>query len=221
MHSELQAELLQKLRKRIPVLGDRRLEEAIAEKGQLMTLKAGTVLMDYGQFIRQVPIVLEGVIKVTTQSEDGSDMLLYYLSGGNTCPTAFTCCMAEKQSNIKAIVEEDAEIISLPVNYIDDWIREFPTWKNFIMQSYSVRFNELLATIDAIAFSQIDERLIKYLAKKAELTGQKVILTTHQQIADDLHASREAISRLLKKMETMDYIELGRNKITIKKLPKS
>lgn len=219
MYTEEKTELLHKLRKKIPVLGDRKLEEALLEKGQLMHLAAGEILMDYGQYIRQIPIVLEGVIKVMTPAEDGTDMLLYYLSGGDTCPTAFTCCMVQKQSNIKAVVEEDVEFISLPIQYVDEWIREFPTWKNFVMHSYSVRFNELLATIDAIAFSNIDERLVKYLSKKQELLGQSLISTTHQQIASDLHTSREAISRLLKKMENLGYIELGRNKITIIKLP--
>ncbi len=212
-------ELVNRLKDQLPVLGDRRLIEAIAEKGQLMQLKAGSTLMDYGQYIKQIPIVLDGVIKVMTQSEDGADMLLYYLSGGNTCPTAFTCCMVDKQSNIKAIVEEDAEIISLPVHYIDEWIKEFPTWKNFVMHSYNVRFNEMLATIDAIAFSKVDERLLKYLTKKQELTGKNEIVITHKDIATDLNASREAISRLLKKMEKMGYIELGRNRIKMINLP--
>jgi len=212
-------ELLKKIRNKIPVLKDRRLEEAIAERGKIMKLETGTVLMNYGEYIRTIPIVLEGVIKVMTQSEDGSDMLLYYLSGGNTCPTAFTCCMVAKKSDIKAVVEEDAEIIALPVKYIDEWIREFPTWKNFVMHSYNVRFSEMLETIDDIAFSKVDERLLKYLAKKQELTGKDELHITHKQIAGDLHTSREAISRLLKKMENMAYVELGRNRIQIINLP--
>ena len=216
----MNTELLSKIRKRLPILSDRRLVEAIAEEGTLMQLKAGSLLMDYNQNIRLIPIVLDGLIKIMGQGDDGDDILLYYLSGGSTCPTAFTCCMTNKQSEIRALVEEDAEIIALPTRYIDEWLLKFPTWKNFVMNSYNVRFKELLATIDAIAFSKIDERLIKYLAKKMELTKQILIKTTHQQIANDLHTSREAISRLLKKMETMGYIELGRNKITIKNLPK-
>jgi len=212
-------ELLSKIRKNLPIISDRRLEEAIAEQGKLQHLKAGTVLMDYDQNIRYIPIVLEGLIKVMTQGEDGDDILLYYLSGGSTCPTAFTCCMANKQSEIKAIVEEDSEVIALPTRFIDEWMLEFPTWKNFIMNSYSIRFKELLGTIDDIAFSKIDDRLVKYLTKKSKLTSQHLIQTTHQQIANDLHTSREAISRLLKKMEKMGYIKLGRNKITIVDLP--
>jgi CRP/FNR family transcriptional regulator len=212
-------ELLSKIRKNLPIISDRKLEEAIAEHGELQQLKAGTILMDYNQNIRHIPIVLHGLIKVMTQGEDGDDILLYYLSGGSTCPTAFTCCMANKQSEIKAIVEEDSEIIVLPTRFIDEWMVQFPSWKNFIMNSYSIRFKELLGTIDDIAFSKIDDRLVKYLAKKSALINQRLIQTTHQQIANDLHTSREAISRLLKKMEKMGYLKLGRNKITIIKLP--
>lgn len=207
------------IRRQIPVLGDRNLEDAIVEHGSLMTIESGEILMDYGQFIRNIPIVLDGVIKVMKMGDDGQDMLLYYLSGGSTCPTAFTCCLVDKKSEIKAIVEETATIISLPVNYIDDWIREFPTWKNFIMHSYNVRFQELLNIIDEIAFNNIDQRLIKYLDKKLELTGKKELKITHKEIASDLNSSREAISRLLKKIEKSGHIKLGRNKIFIHSLP--
>ncbi len=208
-------ELLKIIKQKIPILSDRKLEEAIAEEGQLMTITANSVLMDYGQYIKYIPIVLSGIVKVTTQNKEGKDMLLYYLSGGNTCPTAFTCCMIDKKSDIKAIVEEDAEILSLPIHCIDDWIRKYPTWKNFIMHSYQIRFEELLGTIDDIAFSKIDERLLKYIAKKQKLTGKDTLLITHKEIAKDLHTSREAISRLLKKMENIGLVTLSRNQIKI------
>lgn len=212
-----QLSLQQTLATKLPMLRDRVLLEKIAEAGQLMTLKQGTTILDYGQYIKIVPIILNGVIKVTQQGEDG-DILLYYLSSGSTCPTAFTCCMIDKTSEIRAIADEDTEILAIPIKYIDEWSRDHIEWKNFIMHSYSVRFKELLATIDAIAFAQLDQRLIKYLAKKQELSNKHEFSITHKQIAQDLNTTREAISRLLKKMEQMGNLELGRNRITIKHL---
>ena len=186
-----------KLRSKLPI-SDRQLIEKIAEAGQLMSLKQGTMILDYGQYIKLVPIVLNGVIKITQQGKDG-DILLYYITEGSTCPTAFTCCMLNKRSEIRAVAEEDTDIIAIPIRYIDEWISEHVEWKNFVMNSYNMRFNELLSTIEDIAFSRLDERLVNYLKKKVEITGKQAFHIKHKQIAEDLNTTREAISRLLKK----------------------
>lgn len=212
-----QQTLQSRLRAELPMIQDRVLLDKIAAVGQVMQLKQGTVILDYQQNIRLVPIVLDGIIKVTQKGEEG-DILLYYLAQGSTCPTAFTCCMMDKTSDIKAVAEEDAEILAIPIKYIDEWSRDHIEWKNFIMYSYNIRFKELLSTIDAIAFAQLDQRLIKYLAKKIELTQKKEFQITHKQIALDLNTTREAVSRLLKKMEQMGLVKLGRNRISIKHL---
>jgi CRP/FNR family transcriptional regulator, anaerobic regulatory protein len=213
-------ELINRIKKLLPVLSDRRLVEAIIDQGQHMVLKEGQQMMDYGQTIRFIPIVLNGLIKIMSQGDEGKDIFLYYLSDGNTCPSAFSCCINTTLSDIKAIVvEEGTEIIALPSQVLKDWMIEFPTWKNFVMSSFHYRFKELLQVVDEIAYSKIDERLVKYLTKKSKLTGQLNIQTTHQQIANDLNSSREAISRLLKKMENMNYLKLSRNMITIIELP--
>lgn len=207
-------DLYKTVQENLPSIRDRDLLKKIAEAGQLMSLKHGTVILDYGQYIKLVPIVLNGVVKVTQEGENG-DILLYYLTGGNTCPTAFTCCMADKTSEIRAIAEEDTDILAIPVKYIDEWSRDHVEWKNFIMNSYSIRFKELLSTIDAIAFSQLDVRLTKYLAKKVEVSNKNEFKITHKQIAMDLNTTREAISRLLKKMEQLGNLELSRNHIHV------
>lgn len=206
--------LQNKLRAELPMIQDRVLLDKMVEVGQIMQLKRGTVILDYEQNIRLVPIVLDGVIKVTQQGEEG-DILLYYLAHGSTCPTAFTCCMMNKTSDIKAVAEEDSKIFAIPIRYIDEWSRDHLEWKNFIMYSYNIRFKELLSTIDAIAFAQLDQRLIKYLSKKIELTQKKEFQITHKQIALDLNTTREAVSRLLKKMEQMGLLELSRNRIKV------
>lgn len=210
----MESTISHKIQHSLPI-NDRRLVDEIARVGQIMTLEEGTVLLDYGQYIKTTPIVLNGVIKVTQEAEDGSEILLYYLTGGNTCPTAFTCCMMDKTSEIKAVVEEPAEIIAIPVRYTDEWMKDYTEWKGFVMNSYNIRFKELLATIDAIAFSKLDRRLALYLRKKVELTGHSDLQIKHKQIADDLHSTREAISRLLKKMEKLGFVELSRNHLRV------
>lgn len=213
--------MIQRLKQAFPNLQDPRLLAAIAAEGHYKTVPAGTLLMDYDHYVHQIPILLTGVIKITTQGPSGDEMLLYYISSGGTCPTALNACLYHDKSQIKAMVEEDAELIAIPTQFVSDWIQQYSNWKDFVMEAYNIRFKELLTTIDAIAFSNLDQRLSKYLAKRQALSKQNSLETTHQAIANDLHTSREAISRLLKKMQTLGYIELKRNQITILQLPQT
>jgi CRP/FNR family transcriptional regulator len=174
--------------------------------------------MDYGNYVRMLPLILNGTIKISRQYEDGTELFLYYLTRGDSCTMTFSCCMMDKQSEIRAIAEEDTMILALPQRVLDEWMMKYKSWKNFVLMAYDQRMNELVTTIDQVTFNQLDSRLLGYLNKKADLTDGTTISTTHQQIADDLHVSREAISRLLKTMEKRGMISLGRNRIEIQQL---
>lgn len=207
--------LERKIGKCFPEIVEKGLQADILEHGEYKKLAVGEIMMDYGQYIKAVPMLISGVIKVMRQDEEGNEILLYFLGKGDTCPMSFTCCMLNKQSTIQAEVEEEVELISVPIKYMDIWMDQYDGWKNFVMRSYSRRFEELLHTVDAIAFKKMDERLWQYLQDKAKSTGKTTFQVTHQQIANELNSAREAISRLLKKLEKDGKIKLGRNKIEI------
>lgn len=207
--------LERKIGKCFPEIVEKGLQEDILKYGEYKNLPVGTIMMDYGQYIKAIPMLISGVIKVIRQDEEGHEILLYFLGKGDTCPMSFTCCMLNKQSTIRAEVEEDVELISIPIKYMDIWMGQYDSWKNFVMRSYSRRFEELLHTVDAIAFKKMDERLWQYLQNKATSTGKTTFQITHQQIANDLNSAREAISRLLKTLEKNGQIKLGRNKIEL------
>jgi len=201
--------------KTFPGLADLALQKEIIEVSTPMHFKAGQTLLDYGEYVKFVPLVVSGSIKVLREDEDGHEILLYYLNEGETCAMSFTCCMMNRKSEIKTVAEEDIDILAIPLKYIDLWISKYTSWKNFIMLSYNARLEELLKALDSIAFKKMDERLLEYLKKKAEANGSPSIHSTHQEIAYELNASREAISRLLKKLENNGVLKLGRNKITL------
>ncbi len=180
-----------------------------------MTFREGEIIMDYGAYIKMAPLVIEGTIKVMRENRHGDEIFLYYLTAGDTCASSFSCCLTQKRSFIKTIAEEDATVIAIPVQYVDEWITRFRNWKDFVMQAYDRRIMELIDTIDSIAFMKMDERLMKYLEDRAFVTGNNTIQLTHQEIATDLNASREAVSRLLKKLERQGVIRLGRNRIEL------
>lgn len=203
------------IRDKFPEINEPGLVAEIEEQGSLMELPAGETMIEIGGYVRFMPLVVEGAIKVMREDEDGDEIFLYYLQPGQTCAMTLNCCMANLPSEITAKTVEDTLCIALPIDVMDRWLRDYRTWQNFVLNTYSFRFNELLNTVDSIAFLQLDERLLRYLREKASLTEDNIIQTTHQQIADDLNSSREVISRLLKQLEKRGMITLGRNKVVL------
>lgn len=196
-------------------ISDRRLQEEIAAVGKLMHFEAGDILMDYGSYIKMVPLIVKGSIKVSREDEvEGKELLLYFLNAGDTCSMSFTCCMMDKKSAIKTEALEPTTIIGIPIKYVDQWMSKYTVWKNFVMRSYDNKMLELVRVIDNIAFRGLDDRMEKYLQSLSNSTGSTTLNFTHQQIADDLNVSREAVSRLLKKMENLGIVKLSRNQIT-------
>lgn len=203
------------IRNYFPDFTEPELQQELVEKGRIHQFREGNMIMDYGEYIRMVPLILDGSIKVSRLADDGSELFLYYLTRGESCTMTFSCCMADKQSQIRAVAEEDTTIFGLPHHVLDDWMMRYRSWKNFVLTAYDQRMNELVETIDQIAFHRLDERLDSYLRQRAQLSTDTTIHSTHQEIAADLNVSREAISRLLKSLEKQGSIRLGRNKIEV------
>ena len=187
----------------------------IEQFGTHQHFKEGDLIMDYGKYIRMMPIVLKGTIKVLKLDENNNEILLYYLSNNESCSMAYSCCLEAKKSEVKAIAEDDVDIIAIPHIKLDEWLCKYPSWKNYIMKSFNDRFIELLKSIESIAFHKLDERLISYLKEKKRHTGSSVIKASHHQIADELATSRVVISRLLKQLENDNRIILYRNEIKL------
>lgn len=203
------------LRAYYPQLNQEMLIEEIAENGEIISRKAGEVIMDFGAYVKTLPLLFKGYLKILRMNDKGEEIFLYYIGPGDTCASSFSCCMMQKKSLLKTEVEEDVSFISVPLKFADLWMSKYPMWRNFIVQMYDNRLMELIETVDNIAFSRMDERLLDYLQKKSEVLQSKRITITHQDIANDINASREAVSRLLKKMENDKQLVLGRNMIEL------
>ncbi|WP_244228707.1 Crp/Fnr family transcriptional regulator [Mucilaginibacter endophyticus] len=181
----------------------------------LMNVKGGDTMLNPGQTIRAVPLLLSGTFKVSRVNDEGQEILLYYVKEGESCAMTFTCCMMSHFSVIRGTAEEDSELLCVPMDVMDGWMIKYPTWKRFVMQTILNRFTEILKSIDDIAFKKLDDRLVNYLKEKAKTTGSSLINLTHQQIGDDLGTSRVVVSRLLKKLETDNKLLLYYNQIKL------
>lgn len=192
-----------------------KLLQEIQQFGIVQYFNEGDLIMDYGKYIRMMPIILKGTIKVYKLDDDNHEILLYYLSRGESCSMAYSCCTEAKKSEVKAIAEDDVELIAIPHIKLDEWLCVYPSWKNYIMRSFNERFIELLKSIESIAFHKLDDRLIAYLKEKQRLSGSSVIKASHNLIAEELSTSRVVISRLLKQLENSKKIILYRNEIKL------
>jgi len=187
------------------------LQDEITQNGVLKRFDTGEVIIREGQYISSFPLVLNGLIRVSRINNDGNELLLYYLKASEVCAMSLTCCMTNLTSNVKAIAEEETELIMLPIALLENWMCKYPSWKQFVMQTFQNRFRELIETIDSVAFLQLDERLIRYFTDRYNNSGIKTTTETHQDLALKLNTSREVISRLLKKLENDGKIKLSRN----------
>jgi len=194
---------------------DNEVLEEIINVGHIKDLPEGTSLVQIGQYITHMPLLLEGVIKVSRIDNEGEEILLYFLEKGSTCAMSLHCCSGQTKSQIHAITETHVRLLLLPVASMDIWLKKYQSWRNFVLNSYQDKMLELLHTIDAVAFKKMDERLLDYLTEKSKLSKSKVLQITHQKIADDLHSSRVVISRLLKTLEKKGDVQLSRNSISL------
>ena len=203
---------LELIKKTFPFL-EKELIADIDEASVFYELEEDQSILGEGDYIKSFPMVLGGCLRVVRLSEDGNELLLYYLNQGEICTMTLTCCMGLQKSKIKMTAEEKSVIITIPVDKPERWMSEYKTWKEFMMYSYRKRFDELLDTIDSIAFMQLDERLIRFFEGRYRSTGKLVFHGTHQDIAVQLNSSREVISRLLRNLERKNLVITERNSI--------
>jgi len=207
--------MIEELRQNYGYLFEDDLLKEIEAVGIMKELKANTKLIEIGDYIKSIPLLLNGAIKIIREDDDGDELVLYYLERGDTCAMTLACCMGQTKSEIRAVGETDVKIIMIPVQKMSEWLGKYKSWQNFILQSYHNRMIEMLEAIDTIAFLRMDERLLKYLRDKAMVTHDDVIHATHKEISEGLHTSRVVVSRLLKKLENEGKIKLFRNSIKI------
>jgi len=191
------------------------LKEEIEKYGQIKNFPAGSVIQQEESYIKSIPMVLSGSLKVMRTDKDAHEILLYYITPGESCIMSFLAGIHNETSKVKAIVEEDAEILMIPVEKASEWIKKFPEWTDFIFKLYHKRFEELLTAVNAIAFQKLDTRLLQLIKQKVELYHSNEIKITHHQLAEELGTTREAVSRVIKQMENEGLVTLSRNKIIL------
>lgn len=194
---------------------EKELIDEIVEIGFIDKLKSGTTMIDIGEDMTHIPLILSGAVKIIRQEKEGDELVLYFLEKGDTCAISFINCINRKKSIFKGVVENDVEAIFIPVDKIDEWLAKYKSWRYFIIDSYHFRLIEMVESIDGLAFMKMNQRLLKYLSDKAKINQDINLEITHQEIAKDLNTSRVVVTRLLKQLHNDGKIFSTRNKIKV------
>lgn len=189
--------------------------DEMMRRGRIVRIKEGASILDMGETVRIMPIILSGSVKVSRREDDGRELFLYHVNPDESCAMTFTCCMQGHPSEVHAVAEEDVEMLAVPIEAMDEWLTKYPSWKDFVMRTIRNRFNELLKTIDLIAFQNLDQRLATFLRERGRASGSSLVNLSHEQVATELATSRVVISRLLKKLERDGKVLLYRNQIKL------
>ncbi|SMO75636.1 Crp/Fnr family transcriptional regulator [Gracilimonas mengyeensis] len=189
--------------------------EVLKKNGIIKIFETGDVIVNEDAPVQSIPFVIRGSLKVMQSDDDYREMVMYYLQPGETCVMSFLAALYNDTSKVKAIAEEETEVVFVPINKIRELMGNDPEWLNYVFRIYHKRFEELLGVVNAIAFKKMDERLLQFLRKKAEVSGSNQINITHSQLGQELGTAREVVSRLLKQLESEEIVQLGRNRITL------
>jgi CRP/FNR family transcriptional regulator len=206
-------EIKEVIKSNFPELSKEPLLSEIAGSAAVHKIKAGEAVIDYRMIMTHIPLLFEGKLKIYREDELGNELFLYYIEAGQGCAVSFACY--DKMSSIRAEAVEESRFIAIPVKFMEQWMSKYPDWNKFVLRVYNQRFEEVLETLNQIAFYKLDDRLIDYLEKNSLALQTNVLHITHAEIAQEMNTSREVISRLLKKLEIQGKVSIGRNQITL------
>lgn len=194
---------------------EKELIDEIVEVGIFRTIFSGETLIDIGDSMTHIPLILDGAVKIIREDKNGEEIALYFLEKGDTCAVSFINCINRSKSMFRGLAEKETEGIFVPVEKVEKWLKDYESWRHFIIDSYHMRLIEMVEAIDSLAFMKLDDRLLKYLVDKVKIMKDNTLIITHQEIADDIHTSRVVVSRLLKHLENEGKIKIRRNRIII------
>ncbi len=179
---------------------------------QRLTVPADVMVCQSGDVCENLVIVLEGQVKVYRPAANGKSLTLYTVNENESCILTASCILNQTPFPAFAVTTSEVKALSIPPKKVIDWLEHIPMWQKYMFSLLSQRMVNLIELVDTIAFESLDVRLKAWLQSRS---NEKIIHTTHQQIAEELASSREVISRLLKSFEREGLIELGRGTIKL------
>lgn len=206
------------LKSQFPNFNQSELINNIIESAKLIKVESGTTILEPDTYIKYIPLVVKGIVKVSRIDNSGRIVFLYYIKPGETCAMTLSSSLKREKSKVIAIAEENTEIIIIPADNTYNYYHKYPSWQHFVIQAYTNRFGEMINVIEGVTFYHMQDRVKKHLQLHAQVYNTSIIQLSHKQIARDLASSREVISRILKQFEKEGLVDQTRGEITLNPL---
>jgi CRP/FNR family transcriptional regulator len=206
----MDAEILRRLQIKHPDL-----QRLLLAHGEYLQVKKGDELLKVGQYVKVVPFVISGSLKVSSKYE-GRELMLYYIQPTESCIMSFTAGYKNLPSQVYAVAEQDTELVVLPTSKINECVIRYPSLNELFFDQYSNRYQELIVFLNHLLFDTLEQKIVKYLSRKQEISQSDTLDLTHREIASDLGSSREVISRILKKLAHQGTLSQTKNGIVLK-----
>lgn len=187
----------------------------IVSEAQVKSFNAGELILQKGQYIRSILIVLDGLLKILRTNEKGSDLFIHYLTGGEAFALSMINDNKQQVSAVTAAAFKNTTLLLILLSCMDKWMLQYKSWYEFVFETLRKRVQLLFNTIDTLAFLKTSERLIYYLKNHEQALQSKNIPITRTDIAREMNSSREVITRLLKKLAAKGRIKLHRHHVEI------
>jgi CRP/FNR family transcriptional regulator len=188
--------------------------DELLEHGKLMSLNKGDVIVRDGQYVKFLPIVLSGAIRVYQQKED-REILLYYVKAGETCTMSLAAAYFNNKSTSHGVVTEPTEVLVFPAGLIEEWQLKYTSWNRYVLNMFRHRYDQMVSAFEGVAFDPVNVRVMEYLKSESAKGADKSITISHQQLAHELGTTRVVISRILKEFERQKKIKLYRGRIEL------
>lgn len=189
---------------------DRRI---LAERAASVRLPAGTTVFAPGVAAQSFLLILDGTVRVQQVSPGGREIVLYRVTGGETCIMTTACLLSDEAYTAEGITETDVEAVAIPKASFEDAIANSPGFRRLVFADYSHRISDLMHVVEEVAFERLDKRLAQRLLNRAGPDG--TLSVTHQDLAFELGSAREVVGRLLKELERRGWVALGRGRIEL------
>ena len=190
--------------------------EELLIHGQVASFNKGDVIVKDGQFVKFLPIVLKGAIRVY-QQKDEREILLYYVRAEETCTMSLAAAYFNNKSSSHGVVVEPTDVLIFPADLVHSWQLKYPSWNKYVMHMFRSRYDQLISSFEGIAFDHIPDRVLEYLQNESKSEKNKQVYISHQQLAHELGTTRVVISRILKQFEKEKKLKLSRGCIELVK----
>ena len=202
------------LLKKLAFFSEPELQAELINNGNIITLNKGDVIVRHGQYIKFLPIVIKGAIRVYQQKEE-REILLYYVRAEETCTMSLAAAYFNNKSTSHGVAIEPSEALIFPASLIMEWQLKYPSWNKYVMRMFRSRYDQLIGSFEKVVFEHINVRVMEYLKQKSEIEGSGIVYLSHQNLANELGTTRVVVSRILKQFEREMKIELFRGAIKL------